>query len=248
MIKFFRQIRRNLMEQNKTGKYFKYAIGEIVLVVIGILIALGINNWNEHRKDLEKEKNISVNLQQEFSQNLKLIDIILEEVNNNEQACFTLMEYMNQVIDETKSKTIDSLIYWAIEHNSFNPSNSTYTEILNTGKIELVQNKKLKTSLFDWSRELEENKATHYIFEKWIEEGILPYLSKNIALKNIDMYGALAWDKKSEFNSGVSNIMKDREFENVIDNNIYHISKIKDEYLNLKKIIETIIEETRGND
>ena len=50
MIKFFRKIRYNLMEQNKTGKYFKYAIGEIILVVIGILIALSINNWNEERK------------------------------------------------------------------------------------------------------------------------------------------------------------------------------------------------------
>ena len=58
MIKFFRKIRFNLMSENQTGKYFKYAIGEIVLVVIGILIALGINNWNEHRKDLEKELNI----------------------------------------------------------------------------------------------------------------------------------------------------------------------------------------------
>ena len=51
MIKFFRKIRYNLMEQNKTSKYFKYAIGEIVLVVIGILIALQINNWNEQRKN-----------------------------------------------------------------------------------------------------------------------------------------------------------------------------------------------------
>ena len=51
MIKFFRKIRYDLMEKNKTGKYFKYAIGEIVLVVIGILIALQINNWNEKRKD-----------------------------------------------------------------------------------------------------------------------------------------------------------------------------------------------------
>jgi len=49
MIKFFRQIRYNLMEQNKTGKYLKYAIGEIMLVVIGILIALSINNWNQNR-------------------------------------------------------------------------------------------------------------------------------------------------------------------------------------------------------
>ena len=50
MIKFFRKIRYDLMEKNKNGKYLKYAIGEILLVVIGILIALQINNWNELRK------------------------------------------------------------------------------------------------------------------------------------------------------------------------------------------------------
>ncbi len=54
MIKFFRLIRKDLMETGKTGKYFKYAIGEIVLVVIGILIALSINTWNENNKS-EKE-------------------------------------------------------------------------------------------------------------------------------------------------------------------------------------------------
>ncbi|NNC70539.1 MAG: hypothetical protein HKN90_06950 [Flavobacteriaceae bacterium] len=50
MIKFFRRIRQNLLSEGKTGKYFKYAIGEVLLVVIGILIALQINNWNEKRK------------------------------------------------------------------------------------------------------------------------------------------------------------------------------------------------------
>ena len=57
MIKFFRKIRYDLIGENKTGKYLKYAIGEIVLVVIGILIALSINNWNENRKRDEIRKN-----------------------------------------------------------------------------------------------------------------------------------------------------------------------------------------------
>ena len=56
MIKFFRKIRQNLLMENKTGKYLKYAIGEIVLVVIGILIALSINNWNEQTKTRSAEK------------------------------------------------------------------------------------------------------------------------------------------------------------------------------------------------
>ena len=58
MIKFFRKIRYDLMEKNKTSKYLKYAIGEIVLVVVGILIALQINNWNEDRTARKSENQI----------------------------------------------------------------------------------------------------------------------------------------------------------------------------------------------
>jgi len=68
MIKFFRKIRYDLLEKNKTGKYFKYAIGEIVLVVIGILIALQINNWNENRKQKNKEIVILSSIQEALKQ------------------------------------------------------------------------------------------------------------------------------------------------------------------------------------
>ena len=71
MIKFFRKIRQNLLFENKTGKYLKYAIGEIVLVVIGILIALQINNWNEERKDRRLEKEYIARLKGEMLKNLE---------------------------------------------------------------------------------------------------------------------------------------------------------------------------------
>jgi hypothetical protein len=74
MIKFFRKIRQNLLMENKTGKYLKYAVGEIILVVIGILIALNINNWNESNKSRASEKLLLTNLKEEFNFNLNQLN------------------------------------------------------------------------------------------------------------------------------------------------------------------------------
>jgi len=77
MIKFFRNIRQSLIMENKTSKYFKYAIGEIVLVVIGILIALQINNWNE----LRKERKLEVVVLNDIKDNIIRNNVLIEEAN-----------------------------------------------------------------------------------------------------------------------------------------------------------------------
>ena len=77
MIKFFRKIRYDLMKKNKTGKYFKYAIGEIILVVIGILIALQINNWNETRKLQNTTKSIYSIIKTDLLTDIENIDMVL---------------------------------------------------------------------------------------------------------------------------------------------------------------------------
>ena len=89
MIKFFRHIRQSLIMENKTGKYLKYAIGEIVLVVIGILIALQINNWNENRKSnnarIYYSHALIADLQKDsiqFSQIISLINGHIETLEN----------------------------------------------------------------------------------------------------------------------------------------------------------------------
>ncbi|WP_353779443.1 DUF6090 family protein [Winogradskyella sp. 3972H.M.0a.05] len=76
MIKFFRHIRKSLIEKNQMGKYFKYAVGEILLVVIGILIALQINNWNEDRKLQAQEIKMLKELRKDVAFSVKELDTV----------------------------------------------------------------------------------------------------------------------------------------------------------------------------
>ena len=93
MIKFFRQIRYNLMEQNKTSKYLKYAIGEIVLVVIGIMIALQINNWNQQRLENKEEQKALLNLKQDFEYNQYTLDSVSKKTIKNIEQQFLILNH-----------------------------------------------------------------------------------------------------------------------------------------------------------
>mgnify|MGYP000197502378 FL=1 len=86
MIKFFRNIRQTYVFERKTAKYFKYAIGEIVLVMIGILLAMQINNWNENRKHQNEFNNILKTISQDLKRDTLVAGIIskyYEEVEKN---------------------------------------------------------------------------------------------------------------------------------------------------------------------
>jgi uncharacterized membrane protein YgaE (UPF0421/DUF939 family) len=76
MIKFFRKIRQNMLTKNKTGTYFKYAIREIVLVMIGILLALQVSNWNQERKDRISKRKLLDNIYRDFIQNKVSFDAL----------------------------------------------------------------------------------------------------------------------------------------------------------------------------
>ena len=97
MIKFFRHIRQNLLDEGKTAKYFKYAIGEIVLVVIGILIALQINNWNQDRQQRQKEKQMLIEIRRDLVSN----DSILQHEINFQQ---NTVDEIKETIDHLKKK------------------------------------------------------------------------------------------------------------------------------------------------
>ena len=107
MIKFFRHIRKDLMVKNKTGKYLKYAIGEIILVVIGILIALSINNWNELRKN---DANTVLMLKQLKEENLSNLTELLEgktfrdSLGSRTRSFITFLKNEDSVKQENRTK------------------------------------------------------------------------------------------------------------------------------------------------
>jgi len=99
MIKFFRKIRQKLISEGKTGNYLKYAMGEIILVVVGILIALSINNWNEDRKSEAKKQDYYVQLLDDLNNDIISAQNTIEEFSNHQK------EY----IDYTRSYDNESL-------------------------------------------------------------------------------------------------------------------------------------------
>ena len=148
MIKFFRQIPYKLMNENKTSKYFKYAIGEIILVVIGILIALQINNWNQNRTNENLEAKYQVRLLEDLKEEKAIMEATLnysEEVKRHAKKAITLFENPLKNEEDPAEGLID--FYQASQIQSPASAKSTYQELIASGQINLIKNDDLKTSL-----------------------------------------------------------------------------------------------------
>ena len=126
MIKFFRKIRQNLVMENKTGKYFKYAIGEIILVVIGIMIALQANNWNEKRKTNNTIETLIDKIEDDVIADIKSV--------NNEIAFYEERELMMQRIlkKEVTKDDYRHFKYYEIlfNYSDFNPNTENLDKLL----------------------------------------------------------------------------------------------------------------------
>ena len=130
MIKFFRKIRYNLMSENKTGKYFKYAIGEIVLVVIGILIALSINNWNENRKQNLKQKALLTKFSQDLLEDHNNYKTYLNEISQTDalhQHLFDIVLKGDTLYSETPELIRRSVFFNPVSKDN-NPNITTEIE------------------------------------------------------------------------------------------------------------------------
>ncbi|WP_172827413.1 DUF6090 family protein [Formosa sp. Hel1_31_208] len=130
--------------ENKTGKYFKYAIGEIILVVIGILIALQINNWNENRKHAIAEKEFFKSIKDDFKQDLEFIKYVQDYTKPKIEAYNLLNGMYSKDYDNNKSQ-IDSLmsIYLFSGQRTFYPVSGAFKSAVAGNEINTYSQKKI---------------------------------------------------------------------------------------------------------
>ena len=149
MIKFFRKIRQRLLSENKFSKYLIYAIGEIVLVVIGIIIALQINNWNENRKNKITEADYYCRILDDLELNEKLIDETSELISNKIRLCKELISDLNKITND-RSLILNKFVV-ALRQDVFVPSNIAFEDITSSGQLKLLTDLKLKNRLIQHS-------------------------------------------------------------------------------------------------
>ena len=216
MLQFFRQIRQRLLTNNKFSKYLLYAVGEIVLVVIVILIALSINNWNEDRINSRREKVILNSLKSELIINLNELNIDYERTLKFHQATINVYDFILM-----KPTEIDSLykdFFNCVQFTYFFPKTSTY-ESLKSGNLELIKSDSLKEIITDVYETGFKRIVNKVDTRRNAARLLFPYYQKHFTtkfLKDVD-YSDF---RENKFKIGVPNnytaLVNDPEFETLV--------------------------------
>ncbi|MAM29153.1 MAG: hypothetical protein CMC13_09025 [Flavobacteriaceae bacterium] len=244
MIKFFRHIRQRFLLENRFSKYLLYAIGEIILVVIGILIALQINNWNNNELNKKEEAMILKNLNFEFNKNKKDLKII----KNNYQRLIGATKQLLDLIGEKniilQKHNTDSLISESINYLDYRPTENVLSDLISSGNLKLISSDSLRLHLFQWSSFINEKEEAWETLDDFSQNMMMPYLTKNGSLKNIDSYGFLDWKQGSKLQTETNGMFLDIEFENNLDNHAWSLTNYLLALDNLETTINSIITQT----
>jgi len=245
MIKFFRKIRFDLMNQNKTTKYFKYAIGEIVLVVIGILIALQINNWNQNRLNQIEKNELLSKLHVEFKSNKKVLINYRIAENKAINSSIELMKLIGASQEELANHNLDSLLYESFPSNELAFANNAVNSIVQNGRLNLFKDETITTFLYQWNSLSEIRKIRFEKLDSWNNDHFLPFLLYHISLKEMDSYANYRWAGKSKVKPNYYPLFQKVEFENLLDNSLWLHQQVIERLKETETLIDEIIDTTK---
>jgi hypothetical protein len=235
MIPFFRKIRYRLAKNNQFFKYSRYAIGEIVLVVVGILIALYINNWNEERKKRTKEQYYLKSI-------MTSIDLSQEELNrvtNDAKSIYTSADTLFLLLahgkfDQLNGFTLDTLLNNSRDYSLISLNDGGIKEILNTGTLSVIQDEKIRIILASWDERFHKIRK----FESETE-----YISKSYNEYLMDYFDVSRYE--TGHRSGIipekkQHLLTDPKLRNFLDNIFYIHKEMHEKYNEEKEMLDSL--------
>ena len=244
MSPFFNNIRRELSRESKVKSYLLYAIGEILLVVIGILIALQVNNWNQARLAHADAMDIKHNLNEEFTQNQATLDMNMRALKQTIQSSLAVINLIGASRSELEKYNLDSLLFFAFEGRNYVPSDNALQDILQSGRMKLLKDKELKDNLFIWSTKMKLLGETNKVETQWSLNNMLSHLLPYMSFREMDRYGDNPGKGISKIQTDYYPLFQQIEFENLLDNDIYYLQQKVDQLKEIKEIQQKIIDHT----
>lgn len=245
-MRIFRNIRQKLAAENNVVKYLRYAFGEIVLVVIGILIALQVNNLNEQRKQRANELHYLSNLKSDFNLNIDEIDRYIITRNSRTASAKIVLEYFNGKpltdFDEFNRNAVN-VYTW----QKFFQIDNTFQELMNSGNLAIISNDSIKNGLLNletlYKKLKYEEQHFRYDSEVMLYEPAYGIIDINTQIKNF-MYqvtdgkqGKHVQLSKAE----VAALLKNRKHKNGFAMATYEFPFMNTELEEMKSLCEKII-------
>ncbi|HPG09877.1 MAG: hypothetical protein H6561_01145 [Lewinellaceae bacterium] len=232
------------MSENKTVKYLKYAFGEIVLVAIGILIALGVNNWNENRKNVSTEHKYLIALLEDFETNLTKSKEIIERIEDDIPQLIGLLE---QSALEKSTIPVDSLnnAFAKVSNMpTYSSTDRTYNNLVGSGELKIINDESLKTNLANYYKSLYILNLVQQTHESELVQSFQPFIIeyldfqavRPLIIKEFPLPGSLETTKILE-------VMKTRRFRNIVALKLTILADLLDLNRNLESINQTIVDQ-----
>ncbi|NER10015.1 hypothetical protein SAMN06265375_101457 [Muriicola jejuensis] len=217
MFRFFKELRNKLLAENRFRKYMLYATGEILLVVIGILIALQVNNWNEDRLKREDEFFVAQDLYVELLESEKYLDQTLELWRRRNAFIQVLSDTLVTENLQLGQRAFDSILIEALTFRNFTPRRRKLDRVLGEENFEFSQSKDLIKEMMNLAGLYDAlNVYFSYNLDTW-KEVVQPYLITNYSFRNLNTALGIRHERNYP-NRGHENLLADPVFDNVINN------------------------------
>ncbi len=244
MLRFFRQIRQQLLTENRFSKYLIYAIGEILLVMIGILLALQVNNWNEDRKTRQAEHELLLNLKEELITNRTLLVEAISYTSKSMSGVRRVVEIYQTGYAQHNPSELDSLLgicQWAW---TYDPVMGVPISIRTSGQINTIRNPELRLFVASFEEMVRDVQEEGNLLREVIVGQFMPMVGKYVSSNNRSHFigEGYAIVEKSVFESNHEGLFADRELENLITYiHVWRNDQLSEEKAFLKRLDDILI-------